>query len=675
MNRREERRAAGIHRVPVQALVELCGLNPREAPAFEAESIDVSGRGLKVRTGFVPELGTPLVCRFEERGQEIIAEGVVAWANPDSGGGEFGLMFTALDQNSVGVLRELTGLGKSDDAGDEEVAPARDEPAELASESPAAPPSAAPPAPPSNDPGARVRLHIEGLGAPMKALVRSGTRSRVKVGSTLEMLRVGRRLEIENLERSSRRAACVDGVEVMLDPQSGVPHLVVALHYQDGVDVTPDPTVIDDEPRLDDVAAERSLARPVVVSGPRPPRIPEEDREPPAVCSATRAAARPASPSVDESVDQAGEEEDDEGAPYTDGDSFPPEDEVMAEASRFQSRVTVAAQQAGEWVRRTGGLLGRLSGQAAIGVAQLARDTGTRMAKGASEGRRGTPPRRTTAVPPSGVLASDGRRLRPQNPRAKTEAVPAPQAPPSHAAKRLGSSNLLRRVGLGVGLMALAATVGAFAVGGNSSATVAVAGAEPSTAPSMAPIRVVAVGPQASAVPGPAKLSSQPAKSPNGIIADVPLFGPTPMATMEPAPLGPAPEAGRTQEARNVEEIPALKAQPVPDETFDTAVPKGSDSWGRGQVHLPTIHRLRLDKAGASIQGAPSSSGFSVVLPGVKVMENGSAISKRDERIVKVLVENTGQGAKVTFRFRSEVPPYRVRLRKDFVEFLISAPK
>ena len=97
MDGREERRAAGISRVPVQALVELCGLDPRAAPAFEAESINVSGRGIHVRTGFVPEVGTPLVCRLEERGREIIAEGVVAWANADAGGGEFGLMFTALE--------------------------------------------------------------------------------------------------------------------------------------------------------------------------------------------------------------------------------------------------------------------------------------------------------------------------------------------------------------------------------------------------------------------------------------------------------------------------------------------------------------------------------------------------------------------------------------------------
>ncbi len=660
MNGREERRAAGISRVPVQALVELCGLDPRVAPAFEAESINVSGRGLHVRTGFVPEIGTPLVCRFEERGREIIAEGVVAWASADAGGGEFGLMFTALDQNSVGVLRELTGLVPAEDSGDDvDPAPPADEPV------PPTRVAGCPPArtaPPRNEPGARVRLHIEGLGAPMKALVRTASRSRVKVGSTLEMLKVGRRLEIEDLERSARRAACVDAVEVMLDPQSGVPQLVVALHYEDVADVTPDPTVIDDEARLDEVASAESL------SEPAPPGV-----------SRRRPASEPA-PDLDAFDAAAGDEDEDgEGPPYEDEGELGPEDEVEAEAGRFQGKVAVAAQHAGDAMRRTGTVFARWSGQAAVGIARIARDAGARVVAG----RTGAPadhPRRTTAIPPSGVLASDGRRLRPQHP-----APAAPVEPPADSdgvatavGRRLTGSKPLRRAVIGAGLLATAVTLGFFATrDGGDDALAAAAGSVPVAA---APADVTAVDaegtPRPTSAP-PAKLVSGPPKNRDGIVADVPLFGPTPMATLEPAPLGPAPGAadqGVPGVSAEDEAIPAAKVA-VADESFDEPVKKGTDSWGRGQVNLPTIHRLRLDHAGVTIQGAPSAAGFSVMLPGVKVMENGTAIARRDDRIAKVTVENTAAGAKVTFRFRSEVPPYRVRLRKDFVEFLISAPK
>jgi hypothetical protein len=660
MNGRQERRAAGIHRVPVQALVELCGLDPKTAPAFEAEGVDVSGRGLHVRTAYLPDVGTPLVCRLEDRGREIIAEGVVAWASTDTGGGEFGLRFTALDQGSVAVLRELTGLGTADEAEDNEP----DEPEVEAAGEPSAPApkTAVSPATPAavlrNEPGARVRLHIDGLGAPMKALVRSGSRSRVKVGSTLEMLRVGRRLEIENLEQSARRAACIDAVEVMLDPQTGVPQLVVALHYDDVADVTPDPTVIDDEAELAAVATEASLSR--------------------AAPPAARPGARPAAPSAPEIEVGAASDEDDVEAGFYDDDSIPPEDEVAEEAGRFQGRATVVAQRAGELARQTGDVLARWSGKAAVEIARLARDARGRVAEARGAGSKASKPRRTTAVPSSGVLASDGRRLRPQHARtASAEATePAPPSPRPSLGARVLRSKPVRRVAIGAGLLTVATALGAYATRGGNAGLAAEAEAEASSArvaavASVADVTEVdAEGNPRPAPTTPAKLATHPARSPDGIVADVPLFGPTPMATTEPAPLGPAPGT----EAAEAEEVPAAKVA-VADETFEEPVKKGADTWGRGRVNLPTIHRLRLDHAGTEIQGAPSATGFAVVLPGVKVMESGTGIAKRDDRIVRVSVENTAAGAKVTFRFRSDVPPYRVRLRKDFVEFLISAPK
>jgi hypothetical protein len=55
-------------------------------------------------------------------------------------------------------------------------------------------------------------------------------------------------------------------------------------------------------------------------------------------------------------------------------------------------------------------------------------------------------------------------------------------------------------------------------------------------------------------------------------------------------------------------------------------------------------------------------------------MESGRAIQRRDKRIVQVKTSNQAAGAQVSFQFRGKVPAYRVRLRKDFAEFLISAP-
>src|SRR5512146_1118740 len=96
MIERQERRARGVNRVPVARLVDICGRDTT-VPAFEAESIELSGRGMHVRTPYLPPLGAPLVCRLEDDGREIVVEGVVAWQKDHEGGGEFGVQFTALD--------------------------------------------------------------------------------------------------------------------------------------------------------------------------------------------------------------------------------------------------------------------------------------------------------------------------------------------------------------------------------------------------------------------------------------------------------------------------------------------------------------------------------------------------------------------------------------------------
>src|SRR5579871_489206 len=180
MIERQERRAAGVNRVPVARLVDICGRDAN-VPAFEAESIELSGRGMHVRTPYLPPLGAPLVCRLEDNGHEIVVEGTVAWQRNSDGGGEFGVQFTALDSGSVEALKSLCGL--TDDSPDETKAALAPEPS--------VEPALA---------GTAVKLHIDGLGAPMKARVRKGGSRRLQVGSNLEFLKVGRGLQVEDVE-------------------------------------------------------------------------------------------------------------------------------------------------------------------------------------------------------------------------------------------------------------------------------------------------------------------------------------------------------------------------------------------------------------------------------------------------------------------------------------------
>jgi hypothetical protein len=197
----------------------------------------------------------------------------------------------------------------------------------------------------------------------------------------------------------------------------------------------------------------------------------------------------------------------------------------------------------------------------------------------------------------------------------------------------------------------------------------------------------------AAAVPAPA---APPAAAPapnalteaNGVVsADVPLFGATPMATMEPAPLAPPPTDEGSVEAQERAEAKASVSAAAADESFpeeedgksakskSSKKPEDVAPWGRGKLTTPVIHRLRLDAAGDALQGSLQPTGFTVVVPNRKVMEQGASIAKRDPRIARVRTVNTPNGAQITFQFKDGVPAYKARLRRDFIEFLLGAPE
>ena len=90
-------------------------------------------------------------------------------------------------------------------------------------------------------------------------------------------------------------------------------------------------------------------------------------------------------------------------------------------------------------------------------------------------------------------------------------------------------------------------------------------------------------------------------------------------------------------------------------------------------MHLPTIYRIRMDAPGAAINGAVDPMGFTVLIPDRKFMEQGAGLAKRDTRFARVRTTNTPGGAQVRIAFKSTVPGYRVRLRRDYVELLVSA--
>lgn len=201
----KERRGGASQRVHFEALV---AVGESAGGGFEAESIDVSPEGMRLRTAYLPEIGDKLLCRFDGMGSEVVAEGEVAWRSQEARGGEFGLRFVGLDAATAEAVRAMCA--------ELNVGPAEAGPEEIA----------------AVPRGARIRLHIEGLGSPMKARVREAGSKELEVGSNLEFLKVGRSLELEDVDQGVRRDAMIEHVRVDIDPATHVPQLVVALRYE-----------------------------------------------------------------------------------------------------------------------------------------------------------------------------------------------------------------------------------------------------------------------------------------------------------------------------------------------------------------------------------------------------------------------------------------------------------
>ena len=202
MSSQTDRRAPDATRIPFDAMVEVGGA---QGPSFEAQALNVSTTGIALRAGYLPAVGQPLTCQFEtESGESVLAAGQVTWCQDGPDGGEFGLSFGQLDAQSLATLSRLLPAGDATDPG-----------------------AAAP-----RVPVGRVRLHIDGLGAPMRARVRDASSAKVTTTSDLGYLTAGKLLELEDAETGDKRPARIQRVEVETN-EAHVPQLVVTMKYQD----------------------------------------------------------------------------------------------------------------------------------------------------------------------------------------------------------------------------------------------------------------------------------------------------------------------------------------------------------------------------------------------------------------------------------------------------------
>ncbi len=197
MSQALERRAEPARRVAFEANVEI---GSPSGESFEARSIDLSGEGMHLRTAYLPEVGQPLSCTFDAGDGCVVSVGAeVVWRRDQGDGGEFGIQFISVDEDQARILASLLAQGSD------------------AVRLPAT--------------GSRVRLHIDGLGGPMRGIVKHPSERKLIVGSEIAFLQLGRDLQVEEKETGHKRPARIDRVDVEIDPGSKTPHLVISLVY------------------------------------------------------------------------------------------------------------------------------------------------------------------------------------------------------------------------------------------------------------------------------------------------------------------------------------------------------------------------------------------------------------------------------------------------------------
>jgi hypothetical protein len=604
MSVHEDRRDTRTQRIPFEAIVEIG--TQGDTPAFEAQGVDLSAGGMHLRTAYLPELGHPLLCRFDAPGDEVIAEGNVVWRREAGRGGEFGLRFTRLEGNGARMLVDMCGA-----------------PAEASANASTGGSDA------GVDPGARVRLHIDGLGSPMRARVRGVAPGELMVGSNLEFLRVGRALDLEDMDRGGqKRPAHIERVDVEIDPATHVPQLVVTLRYDDpkvgresetgGREITPQPTTID-----------------ASADGKEASFDPGDGTNQ----RASRASFASISP--------------DQGSRASFPAAQPTHDDEVEAAMQMRSKLSKMAVGVGPKLERFGA-------QAKTALAILRGKLAARAGAGADE--EGAP-RRTTAPAPGGVLHAQGKRV------VREDRASMPDRAVGDSSPVLGSK-LKKRVAMGGAAAGVALVIGLVAM----------------RQPAAPPPGAEADGPAADALSAKAAPAAAAVAAPAAagtITANVPLFGPTTVSAGDPPSATPVAPFTTSLGA-----TPAAPSASTPGEgsassssastpAFEDAKRRGSDrdddevrAIVHGKVVHPIVLRLKTDGEITELHGGASaaSGALTITVPGRRIGDSGADLTARDERLRAVHVSNGAKGAQIVLRFRDGVPPYAVRARGHEVQ-------
>lgn len=607
-------RRIGAHRAPIETRIEI-GEGGGGSAAFEADSVNISTDGMHLRAAYLPEIGDAIVCRFNANGAEVVVQGEVIWRNDEAFGGDFGIRFIEMDPESLATLRELLGE-EPEIAARGAVVP--DQPAiKMARDT-------------------RVNLNVAGLGTVLKTRVQEATVSEALVRTNFDNLKIGGKVDLENLEASTMRPARVERVSVEIDPATRVPQLMVAVRYLDA----------DDDVR-DKPTASR---RPGQQAGSVEERFAAED------------------------------------SPYDDNEQ---DDGAGRSAALWNKMKEVGPKLA---------ILGdkaKVLGGRAKDVLTRAIDR-ARSKQSAQEGEDGHRFSRVTS-PPASAIRAESKRLREEGFGDEMQELTSdPKKKMLRRAAAIGAAVLMVAV-LVVALTRKSAKPAGELAAGDASADVAAPEGAPADSVAAAEVAPNAQAGLMANVPlfGPmAMANGLPAAPVPAIVAAAPRPAaavPPPADNAEAGEDDGAKEAGDGEDAAAGGAIVAAgdKADDSEDEADDgsahAAAPakharpgsakSSAGSFGRGKVRNPTVLSLRMNQAIKAVHGSANANGFTVEIVGARAKEGAGGLVHQDRRIASAKVINKGASAEMVVRFREPVPGYRVMAQGNTLRILMGNDK
>lgn len=295
-----ERRKSTSPRIPVDLLVELCAAEEPKKGAraldswndvedsftdsYDADGLDLSATGLRLRSAVLPDVGQRLRCRFDLPDTEgrCEAEGRVVWSNDAGRHGEFGLRFESLAPSVESALaRWAMDRGPTTLPGTEPAPKAAD--AKRAAKSA---PKIEPKVEASPSFGL-ARVRFDGVASAIEAEVSLRDETRLDVEQALPFFELGRLASVDADGSTERRRL----EHVSLKIENGVPKLVLgfvaapsssagtlaAPTFEEGAEASSSAEATMQDESVDALLAARAETR-ASMPGPTPSAIREDER-------------------------------------------------------------------------------------------------------------------------------------------------------------------------------------------------------------------------------------------------------------------------------------------------------------------------------------------------------------------------------------------------------------